>query len=33
VLDIADDYAFMDTELIDLLTERMNAVLRSAFDI
>lgn len=28
ILDIPDDYEFMDSELIDLLTERINDILR-----
>lgn len=33
VLHIPDEYAFMDEELIELLTEKINGVLLSEFDL
>jgi len=33
ILDIPDDYEFMDEELVELLTERINATLKSVYNI
>lgn len=33
VLDIPDDYEFMDEELIDLLTDRITSTLRAVYDL
>lgn len=33
VLHIADDYEFMDDELIEILTDKINDSLRTAYDI
>jgi len=33
ILDIPDDYEFMDNELIDLLTERINDTLRIVYKL
>lgn len=33
VLDIPDDYEFMDEELIDLLTDRITSTLKAVYDL